>query len=398
MAEWPDRYSPSMTSLRMDPMVAGGHFAAAVREFGSEEIERARRLPEPLARKAIDLGLMRMCAPTEVDGLEVDPATMVRVLETIGLEDGSAAWVVMIAATTSTLASIYDLEASRQAFGPDDVWCGVAAPLGRAVPEGDGFRVSGRWPFGSGCEVATWMAGGCIVMDGDTPVLGPGGAPEVRLCLVPRSEVTIHDTWRVNGLRGTGSHDWEVLDSYIPVARTNAIGIDRPWCERPAFTFPIWGLLSLGIAGVALGIGRAAIDELVRLAGEKTPIGATRRLAERGQVQEAAARAEAQLRGARAFLFEAIDDAWVTATSGGKPNLRQRATIRLAATNVAHSAAEVVDAMYTAGGATANYDTSPLQRHFRDIQALTQHVMVQPTTWEMTGRILLGLPPNTPLI
>jgi alkylation response protein AidB-like acyl-CoA dehydrogenase len=387
-----------MTSVRMDPMVAAERFAAAVREFGSGGIEEARRLPEPLARKAIELGLMRMCAPVELGGLEVDPATMVRMLETVAVEDGSAAWVVMIAATTSTLASIYPLEAARTAFGPDDVWCGVAAPLGRAVREGDGYRVSGRWPFGSGSEVATWMAGGCVVMDGDTPVAGPGGAAEVRLCLVPSSEVTIHDTWRVNGLRGTGSHDWEVRDAYVPAARTNAIGVDRPWCERPAFTFPIWGLLSLGIAAVALGIGRAAIDELVKLAGEKTPIGANRRLAERGQVQEAAARAEAQLRGARAFLFEAIEDAWTTATSGGRPNLRQRATIRLAATNTAHSAAEVVDAMYTAGGATANYESSPLQRHFRDIHALTQHVMVQPTTWEMTGRILLGLPANTPLI
>ncbi len=387
-----------MTSLRMDPMVAAQHFATAVRELGSDEIERARRLPEPLARKAIDLGLMRMCAPAEVGGFEVDPATMVRALEAIAIEDGSAAWVVMIAATTSTLASIYPLEFSREALDRDDVWCGVAAPLGRALREGDGFRVSGRWPFGSGCEVASWMAGGCVVMDGGAPVTGPGGGPEVRLCLVPISDVTIHDTWQVNGLRGTGSHDWEVRDTYVPAARSNAIGVDRPWCDRPAFTFPIWGLLSLGIAGVALGIGRAAIDELTKLAVEKTPIGGTRRLAERGMVQEEVARAEAKLRAARAFLFEAMDSAWATATEGGKPNLRQRATIRLAATSVAHSAAEVVDAMYTAGGATSNYDTSPLQRHFRDIHALTQHVMVQPTTWEMAGRILLGLQPNTPLI
>lgn len=387
-----------MTSVRMDPMVAAEHLAAAVREFGSDAIESARRLPEPLARKAIDLGLMRLCAPVEAQGLEADPATMVRALETIAIEDASASWVVMIAATTSTLAGTYPLEVSHEAFGHDDVWCGVAAPLGRAVREGDGFRVTGRWPFGSGSQVATWMAGGCIVMDGDTPATSANGAPEIRLCLMPIAEVTIHDTWRVNGLRGTGSHDWEVRDVFVPIERTNALGVDHPWCDRPAFAFPIWGLLSLGIAGVALGIGRAAIDELTRLAGEKTPIGASRRLAERSQVQEQAARAEARLRGARAFLFEAMDDAWQTASGGGRPSMRQRATIRLAATNVAHSCAEVVDAMYTAGGATANYDSSPLQRHFRDIHALTQHVMVQPTTWEMTGRILLGLPPSTPMV
>jgi alkylation response protein AidB-like acyl-CoA dehydrogenase len=115
-------------------------------------------------------------------------------------------------------------------------------------------------------------------------------------------------------------------------------------------------------------------------------------------VEDAVARAEAKYRGARSFLFEAVGEAWATASGGGRPSMRQRASIRLAATNVAHATAEVVEAMYTAGGATANYDSSPLQRYLRDIRALTQHVMVQPTTWEMAGRILLGLPPNTPML
>ncbi|MEX1104240.1 MAG: acyl-CoA dehydrogenase family protein, partial [Dehalococcoidia bacterium] len=249
-----------MTRLRMDPIVAAESFAGSVREFGSEAIEQARRLPEPLARKAIDLGLMRLGAPHEVGGLEADPATIVRAIELIARDDASAAWVVMIGATTSPMTATYPLEVSKAAFGPDDVWCGVAAPMGRARREGGAFRVSGRWPFGSGSQVATWMTGGCLVMDGDSPATLANGAPEVRMCLFPISEVTIHDTWRVNGLRGTGSHDWEVADVLVPLDRTTLLGVDTPWCPRPLFTFPIWGLLSLGIAGVALGIGRAAID------------------------------------------------------------------------------------------------------------------------------------------
>ncbi|MGH2611313.1 MAG: acyl-CoA dehydrogenase family protein, partial [Tepidiformaceae bacterium] len=150
-----------MTSLRMDPMVAAEQFAEAVREFGSERIEEARRLPEPVATKAIALGLMRLGAPVEVGGLEADPATIVRALETIARVDASAAWVVMIGATTSPMTATYPLEVSGAAFGREDVWCGVAAPMGRARREGDAFRVSGRWPFGSGSEVATWMTGGC---------------------------------------------------------------------------------------------------------------------------------------------------------------------------------------------------------------------------------------------
>ena len=235
-------------------------------------------------------------------------------------------------------------------------------------------------------------------MNGDVPATLPNGQPETRLCLFPASEVSILDTWSVSGLRGTGSHDFEVRDAFVPERRTNVIGADRPWCDRPLYTFPIWGLLSLGIAGVALGLGRAAIDELVRLAGGKVPIGSQRRLAERVAVQEQVARAEASLRGARAFLFEAIDSMWQVALRGDKPSIEDRALVRLAATNTAWSAAGVVDAMYTSGGGTSNYNSSPLQRHFRDVHALTQHVMIQPTTWDMTGRIFLGLPPNTPLL
>jgi alkylation response protein AidB-like acyl-CoA dehydrogenase len=110
------------------------------------------------------------------------------------------------------------------------------------------------------------------------------------------------------------------------------------------------------------------------------------------------ARAEAALRSARAFLFEAIEGMWATASRGDRPTIQDRALIRLASTNVAQTAAAVVDAMYTAGGSTANYNASPLQRQLRDIHALTQHVMVQPTTWEMTGRIFLGLQPNTAML
>ncbi len=374
-------------------------FAAAVRDVGAEEIERQRRMPPELARQAIDLGLMRLLAPREIGGPEADPATLVRALETIGRVDASASWVVMIAATTSVMGGSYPLHVAREVLGPADaVLCGVAAPLGRARREGDGLRLTGRWPFGSGSQVATWLVGGCIVMEGDEPTKLASGAPETRLALFPVSDATILDTWHVNGLRGTGSNDYEVRDIFVRDGYSTIMGLDRPWCERPLYAFPIWGLLSLGIAGVALGVARAAIDELVALAGAKKPIGASRTLAERPGVQEQVAKAEGALRGARAFLFEAIDGMWQRAARGDRPTIDDRALLRLASTNAAHSAASVVDAMYTAGGSTSNYDTSPLQRQFRDIHALTQHVMIQPTTWEMTGRVLLGLPPNTPML
>jgi alkylation response protein AidB-like acyl-CoA dehydrogenase len=382
-----------MTGVETDPLAAARQFAEAVAAFGSEGIESARRLPQPLAERAAGLGLMRMLAPREVGGPEADPATLVRALETIALVDASAAWVVMIAATTSVVGGTYPLETAREALGsPDAVVCGVAAPLGRAIREGQGFRVSGRWAFGSGSETAMWLVGGAVVMSGDVPATLPSGQPETRLCLFPASDVTIHDTWSVSGLRGTGSHDFEVRDIFVPERRTNVIGADG--LVRPPLYASIW---DARWASPALR-SAARTDELVRLAGGKVPIGSQRRLAERTGVQEQVARSEASLRGARAFLFEAIDGMWQVAVRGDKPSVQDRALVRLAATNTAWSAAGVVDAMYSAGGGTSNYNSSPLQRYFRDVHALTQHVMIQPTTWDMTGRVFLGLAPNTPLL
>jgi alkylation response protein AidB-like acyl-CoA dehydrogenase len=145
------------------------------------------------------------------------------------------------------------------------------------------------------------------------------------------------------------------------------------------------------VASVGLGIARSSVDELSSLAAVKTATGQRRRLAERPYVQMQVAEAEADLRAARAFYYDAIAEAWRRAESGAEPTLEQRATLRLAATHAMRSAARVVDRMYEAGGGTSNYATSRLQRDFRDIHAATQHAVVAQPTMELAGRVLLGV-------
>ena len=181
----------------------------------------------------------------------------------------------------------------------------------------------------------------------------------------------------------------------VPAAHSLSLITDSPVERGPLYAFPVFGLLALGIAGVALGIARRAVDELVHLATGKTPTGSRRVLAERPVFQAQLAEGEAALRAARAFVLEAVEEAWQAATGEGRLEVRHRALVRLAATHATITAARTVDLMYHAGGGTAVYATSPLQRQFRDIHVVTQHMMVAPATLEVTGRILFGLDADT---
>ena len=325
-------------------------------------------------------------------GGEVDVATAVRVLEEIGRADGSTGWVAMIGATTGVVSAYLPEHVSREIYQPHVVTGGVVAPRGTAIETEDGYRLSGRWSFASGCEHSEWLACACFVQkSGGEPVMLPGGAPEVRMALFRTSDVRIIDTWHVSGLRGTGSHDIEVNDLLVPADYTYSFATGRPLHAGPLYGFSLMGLLSVSLAGVALGIGRAALDEIHAMAPKKIPVGRRKPLSDWNVAQLAIAEAEASLRSGRAFLFDAAGDMWNTLEAGDQPTAEQRALVRLASSQAVQGAVRAVDIAYNFGGGSAIYETSRLQRQFRDIHTLTQHVMVGPSSFEAAGRALLGL-------
>ena len=355
------------------------------------ETERARRLPAELVAALAEAGVFRMLVPRTLGGGEVDPATMVRVLETIARADGAAGWSAMIGATSGVASAYLPEDAAHAIYGDANAITGGAfAALGRARAVDGGYQVRGRWPFASGCEHCTWLMGGCVLDDRPPE--------EARLALFPASAARIVDTWTVAGLRGTGSHDIAVDDVFVPAAHTFSLVTDRPRHASPLYAFPVFGLLALGIAAVALGIARAAIDDLVELAAAKRPTGSRRLLADRPMVQAEVAEAEATLAAARAFVFAAIGDAWDAARERAAIDLAHRARLRLAATHATRSAARAVDRMWEAGGGTVVYATSPLERRFRDVHVATQHTLVAPATLELGGRILLGREADTAML
>jgi len=362
-----------------------------------DEMEAQRRMPRQLVQAMCEARLFQLLVPKSLGGLEVDAMTFARVIEEVSAMDGSAGWTLMIGSAAGVFAAFVPENMAKEVFGrADSIVAGALAPTGRAREKDGGYRVDGRWSFGSGIHHASWVGGNCLIFGGDAPRI-ENGLPVMRIMLVPANDVEIHDVWHVSGLRGTGSEDFSIRDVFVPDERAFLPFLSQPWCEGPLYKLPLSWFLST-IALVPLGIARAAIDALVELATTKVPMrfGAPQPLRERAGAQTAVARAEARLSSGRAFYLDALEDMWETVKKGREPSLQQRARLRLATCNAAALCAQSVDLAYSTGGGSSIYDRSLLQRCFRDVHAATQHVAVAPDGLEDVGRVLFGLQPASP--
>jgi alkylation response protein AidB-like acyl-CoA dehydrogenase len=209
--------------------------------------------------------------------------------------------------------------------------------------------------------------------------------------LFPRAAFEVHDTWDVAGLRATGSHDISLDGARAPASHAASLITQAPLEPGPLYALPPFGLLALSIASVALGIAGAAIGDILDLAADKTPTGSARTLAARADTQARVARAQATHDAAQALVAAAVADAWASALAGDVISVPQRAALRRAATHATEASAVVTGDMYALGGGTSVYASSPLQRRRRDMAVATQHMLVGPATWELTGRVALGL-------
>lgn len=162
------------------------------------------------------------------------------------------------------------------------------------------------------------------------------------------------------------------------------------------YAMPLIAVFCVAIAAVPLGIARAAIDAVVELAAAKTPQASSTLLRDKPTVQADVGRAEALLGSARAFLCATVGELWDEVASGAAPSVRRRALVRLACAQAAQTSAQAVDLMYNAGGGTSLYETSRLERCFRDVHACTQHIATSTNNYEWGGRVLLGLDPGVP--
>lgn len=354
--------------------------------------ERLRRLTPELVEALRDSGLMRSGAPESLGGPQAPPAVALECAETVARGDAATGWCVSIALTTSLLTAHLSAKGAEVTLGdPRSIAAGVWAPTAKARAVDEGLVVSGRWAFCSGITHADHFFGGCVLDDGHRD---DDGAPMLRIVAIPTAQLEILDTWHTSGLRATGSHDAVADEVFVPEHRILSL-TEAPRIDAPLYRFPVFGYFALAVAAAALGNARGAIDDLVDLAGRKVAMGSRRTLAEKSSTQAGVAQAEAALRAARALFYSAIEDAWQAATTEDTLPLALRTGLRLAATHAARTSADVVRSMHELGGASALYEDQPLQRRFRDANAITAHIQVSPATWETTGRVLLGIPTDT---
>jgi alkylation response protein AidB-like acyl-CoA dehydrogenase len=315
-------------------------------------------------------------------------------VELTSYHDGSTGWCVMIGGTTGlTSGALPPAHGEAIYSDPRAITGGFGMPAGTAVAVDGGLRVAGRWAWGSGTSHCTWIGGGVRIVDdrgNPTPLPDGTAAPFVFFDL---DDVELLDTWHVSGLKGTGSTDYEVADGFVPEGRWVNLVSREPVIDSPLYRFSFFGALAMGVASVTVGLARRAIDEVIAL-GDKMPSGSQRRLSERPAVQSQVADADAAVRASRAFMREAVDECWAGALDGQVTDEQTR-LLRLAANHAVDRSTHAVDLCYHAAGGTAVYETSPLQRVFRDVHVATQHGMVAPRVMEPLGRMLFGLDTDT---
>lgn len=357
--------------------------------------EQQRQLSAAAVEALRETGVFRMTFGRRLGGPELEPLAQLELLEQISTADPSAGWCAMIGSDGGYASAWLEDDVAKAMYPSLDSPTALNAnPNGQARAVEGGYEVEGRWAFGSGSTHSDWLFLHCMTFGSDgSMMMAPDGLPAMRFVGVPRSDVQIVDTWTTTGLAGSGSHDVAVTKAFVPEERSFSLLHGHPIDPSPLYSHR-W-MFFINLAGVPLGLGRAAIDEATRAATEKFSLSSMSAAKDDPIVALALARAEALVGSARSYVFDTVGEVWDRVQRGDEVTdawLR----FRIANTHAFHSVKDAVTALYEALGTTGVYRTSPLDRWLRDVTTMTQHVLTQPKSMLAAGRALLGHDPQMP--
>lgn len=387
----------SSENRRVQELVETARALAPLIQAHADENERERRLAPAVVDALYEAGLFRIFLPERFGGAGLDYVQGMAVIEEVAAADGSSGWNLAIGAGTLGFATLLDDEGAIEEVlkAPRALVAGSINPMAlRVVPEDGGYRLRGRLQYASGVTQSTWLVAGGLVFDGEQPRFTPAGAPVLRGAFFPTSEARVLDTWRVNGLSGTGSHDVEVADVFVPGSRTWDFLGTAPKRHEPLAAISLPSRLGISLVAVGVGILRHAIDELAALAATKTPFTSRSLLRERAGVQIDVARAAGLLDGARAHVRQVCSEVFGQVRGGAAPAVADLARLRLAYVTATEQLLRGVDLVRNAAGMNAIQTGAPLERCWRDLHAVSQHFALASAHYERIGKIRLGLDPG----
>lgn len=359
------------------------------------EMEATRGVPPDLIDTLKSIGIFRMMVPRSHCGLELDLPALLQILAALGKVDGSIAWIAMITSALATRMPLFSREVYDEIYrdGPDLIFAGSIVPAGSAEAAEEGWHVTGRWPFASGCRHADFLCANCVMLGDGRPL--PGQAPGVPLIqgfFLAARQWQIEDTWHAAGLRGTGSHHIALDRKWIPETHFHLI-TDGVQCVPGALyqCVMLEHILPLIHGAVALGIAEGGLDDIVALANTgRKQLHAQESMRDSETLQNELGRVAAELMAARACLEVQAARHWGHALAGtlaDDPLLVQQAN--QAGIWVTTTCIRAADACFALGGSSSLYESSPLQRRLRDLHVAGQHFQVQQRRYREAGRLLL---------
>ena len=350
----------------------------------SDEMEKERRISEEVVAGIRATGLNRALMPAAIGGDDVPLLDVLDAIERIASIDGSTGWCAAIGSGSNFFSGYVSPDVAAEIWAdPDQGNASMFGPFGQVRPAGDGFTMSGRWPFCSNSLHSDWIGLGSMwFTNGEDP------EPIPRLVFVRMADMSVEPTWDSPGLCGTGSHHTSVQDIAVDRARSMTF-MDHSWADGPAWRLPLFCVLAPGLGVAPLGIARGAVDEVQRLiaAGTVSMRGA---IAEDPIAMADFAMADTRLRAARAALTDACGRAWDVATRGDRLSKAMQAQIVLAVNSGCEVAVEVTSTCHRLGGGAAAYAGSSLLRRLRDAETARQHVMFGFGHRPMLGKALAG--------
>lgn len=362
----------------------------------SAEIENLRRLPADLVASLRTAGFFRMGRSEAKGGPQITLPQHLEVIEVLAHADPSVGWCVKIGTDSGLLAEFLPAGASARLLPePDMITAGQFTTAHGTLERTDGgYRLSGRFPFGSGVTHADVVMSGGVVTENGAPVIGANGIPESRLAFCRATELQIEDSWHTHGLRGSGSNHYRADGVFIP--DDQALRIEDALFANRAPLYSSGFNWVTTMAAVPLGTARRALDEAKALIAQRKAGIPPRPMAETVQAREAIAKAEMAWGAARAFLYRSAEDFWAE-LEAGTPALETKGRLALANVNSFRMAADVTRQLFDLIGANVIFQGSVLERLTRDALTLNQHMIVAAPALETYGAMMLGREHPSPL-